>query len=124
MAVLNKAQAVNAFWASFTWPAYDESTVPDDAVLPYITFESGTSGFDDAPLGLTASLWARSTSWASVEEKALEIASRLGEGGVLVHYQSGALWVKRGTPWSQRLAEPDDDSLRRIVLNIEAEYLS
>lgn len=124
MAALNKAQAIYEFWSGFTWPAYDESTVPDDAQLPYITFESSTNGFDDGSLGLTASLWARSMSWSSVEEKAAEIAARLGEGGNLVPYPSGALWVKRGSPWSQRLSEPDDDSLRRIVLNIEAEYLS
>jgi hypothetical protein len=124
MAASNKAQAVYEFWSGFTWPAYDENTVPDDAQLPYITFEAGTSGFNDAPLGLTASLWARSMSWSSVEEKAAEIAAHLGEGGSIVRYPSGALWVKRGSPWSQRLSEPDDDSLRRIVLNIEAEYLS
>ena len=124
MAALNKAQAVSEFWSGFTWPAYDEGTVPDDAVLPYITFESGTGGFDDAPLALTASLWSRSTSWAAVEEKALEIAASLGEGGSIVRYPSGALWVKRGAPWSQRLTEPEDDSLRRIVLNIEAEFFS
>lgn len=124
MAALNKAQAVYEFWSGFTWPAYDEGTVPDDAVLPYITFESGTSGFDEAPLVLTASLWSRSTSWAAVEEKSAEIAAALGMGGSLIGYPSGALWVKRGNPWGQRLMEPDDDSLRRIVLHIKAEFLS
>lgn len=35
---MNKAQAIQAFWESFGVPAYEESTVPDDAVMPYITY--------------------------------------------------------------------------------------
>ena len=120
----NKAQALFDFWSGFGWPAYDENTVPDDAQLPYITFGTATNGLDDGPLALTASLWARSMSWAAVEEKAAEIRAWLDQGGVLVPYLYGELWVKKGSPFSQRLAEPNDDSLRRVVVTIEAEYFS
>ena len=120
----NKSQAVYDFWSGFGWPAYDENTVPDDAALPYITFETSTNGFDDGTLSLSASLWSRSMSWATVEEKAAEIASYVGEGGVLVPYPNGALWVYRGSPFTQRLEEPGDDSLRRIVLSVSVEFFS
>lgn len=119
----NKAQAINNFFSGFSWPAYDESTVPDDAMLPYITFETSTSGFDE-PVSLFASLWDRSTSWSSVEIKAAQIAEELGEGGSSVPYDNGMLWVKRGSPWTQRMREEGDDGIRRIVLTIEAEFFS
>ena len=120
----SKAQALYDFWAGFTWPAYDEGAVPDSAALPYITYETQTNCFDDGPMTLSASLWDRSTSWETVEAKAAAIADHLGEGGVLMPYTNGRLWIHRGNPFTQRLQEPDDDSLRRIVVSFTAEFFS
>lgn len=123
MVAQNKAQAVYAFFSDFSWPAYDASTTPDDAPLPRITYETITNGFDEVPAALSASLWDRTMSWSTVEEKAAEIATSVG-GGTIVHYDGGAAWIKLGTPWTQRMAEPSDDSIRRLVLNFEVEYFS
>ena len=36
----NKWQAIDRFWNSFGIPAYDESSVPQGATMPYITYHA------------------------------------------------------------------------------------
>lgn len=118
---MDKWQALHSFWNSFGIPAYDETTVPDDAVEPYITYEAGTSSIDEVVM-LTASLWYRSNAWNSISAKADEIANFIGDGGASVQYDNGRLWIIRGDTFAQRMAEPSDDMIRRIVLQIYAEF--
>ena len=39
-------QTLHSFWSSFGLTAYDENSVPDDAVLPYITYSVSYDSFD------------------------------------------------------------------------------
>lgn len=110
-------KSLQQFWESFSIPAYDENTVPDSAVMPYITYEAGESGFDTMT-ALTASIWYYSSSWAAISQKADEINDRLRYGGIVTN----GIWIKRGTPFAQRMSDPDA-RIRRIVLNVEVEYL-
>lgn len=119
---MDKAQALNGFWSSFSLACYDEQTVPDEAVLPYITYETITDSLDNQ-LRLTGSLWYRSKSWEEITQKAQEIADYLGPGGVNLPYDGGSLWITRGTSFAQRIADPNDDGVRRIYININAEFL-
>lgn len=119
---MDKFQALNTFWNSFGITAYDENTVPDNATLPYITYEAAGGAFGDQ-LSLSASIWYRSNSWANVTAKAEVIASDIGLGGKLISFDNGRIWIKRGTPFSQRMSDPNS-SIRRMVLNIEAEFIS
>lgn len=119
---MNKDQAIHAFWASFGWDAWEETSVPDDALLPYITHEGATDNFG-TEIAQTASLWDRSTSWTSVTEKRTQIEQRITRGGVLIKYDGGAVWIRRGTPWAQRMADSADDMIRRIVLNYTLEFI-
>ena len=115
-------QSLQAFWGGFGIPAYDEYTVPDNASLPYITYEASKDSFG-ATIAQSASLWYRSSSWADITAKAEQIADFIGRGGRQIAYEGGAFWIKRGQPWAQRMDEPSDSMVRRIVLNIEIEYL-
>ena len=119
---MDKMQALNLFWNSFSLTAYDESTVPDDAALPYITYSAAENDFG-YPVSLTASIWYRSKSWSVITAKAEEVSERIGRGGILVGYEDGAIWIKKGMPFSQRVRD-EDDSIRRIFMNIEAEFIS
>lgn len=122
---MNNVQALHQFWSGFGWTAYDASTVPSkdfEPAMPRITYEVLTSEFD-YPVQLTASLWDRSYSWASVSEKADEIYAALGRGGMLLPYDGGAVWITRASPFSQRMSDPDD-AIRRIVINVNAEFVS
>ena len=118
----DKAQAVHNFWSSFNVPAWDENTPQSDYKPMHITYTVSTAEMGSAVI-LTASIWDYSTSWAAISQKADEIGRALGLGGMKVPYTGGQLWMKRGTPFAQRMADPDY-MIRRIVLNIEAEFLS
>ena len=113
---------MNAFWNGFQIPAYDENTVPDDATLPYITYETQTDNFGNL-LACSASVWYRGTSWEDVVKKAEEIGSRIGRGGIMLDFEGGAVWLTKGSPWTRRMNDPDDDMVRRIVLNFNVEYM-
>jgi len=121
---MDKAQAIHAFWSQFGLDAYDENTVPTNnpPTLPYITYSVSTAALDE-PVQLTASLWFYSSSWAEITAKADEVASLLGVGGVINEIDGGYAWFMRGSPFSQRMAE-DNDMIRRIVLNVQAEFLT
>ncbi len=117
---MNKAQALHAFWSGFGLTAYDENTVPEDAALPYITYQVMTGSWGDALL-CTASIWYRSRSWEAISLKADEIAAAIGWAGKLLPTDDGAIWLKRGSPFAQRMSDPND-SIRRILLTIIADY--
>lgn len=120
---MNKWQAWQQFWEGFDIPAYDVQSVPDNAVFPYITYEAQIDSLDRV-LSLTTSVWYRSSSWKGASDKAQEIEQALGNGGVTIPLDLGYLWINKGTPFAQRLTEPNDDLIKRIVINIQAEYLS
>ena len=119
---MNKEQALHAFWSGFDLLAYDENSVPDSATLPYITYELAVDDFDH-PVGLTASLWYRSSSWADITEKEQQIADYIGRGGRMIAFEGGAMWLGKGSPWAQRMNDPNDEKIRRIVMNVVIEFL-
>lgn len=127
---MDKEQALHAFYSQFNIPAYDVNTVPTEAemqrqgVQPYprLTYEVATGNLGDSVF-LTFYIWDRSTSWARVTQILHEIEDVIGYGGTTVRYDSGLLWIKRASPFSQRLGD-EGDTIRRIVVNIEVEYIS
>lgn len=118
---MNKIQAFNSFWNSFDLIAYDENTVPDGEKLPYITYSVGEDDFN-YPVSLTASIWYRSKRWDGITAKLEEISERIGRGGVTVPYDGGVIWIKKGSPFAQRMSD-EDDSIRRIFINVEVEFI-
>lgn len=116
----DKWTALNSFWNGFGLRAYDEHTVPDEAQTPYITYEASTADINEK-VPLTASLWYKSNSWAEVSRKAEEISDYIG-GGAGQRYDNGRLWVTKEAPFAQRMEDPDDLLIRRIILQIAVEY--
>lgn len=122
---MDKFQAIHKFWSSFGIPAFDENTVPtgdEQPSLPYITYTAATSDLDH-PVGLTGSLWYRGTSWSAITMKILEIDAFIGRGGVTLPVDGGAVWFTKGSPFAQRMSDPDD-MIRRILINIDAEFFT
>lgn len=122
---MNKMQALHSFWAGFGIPAIDEQSAYDieNIEYPYISYEAAVSELDE-PVALSADIWYQSTSWAAIEAKAQQIASTIGYGGTMVHYTDGAIWIKKGTPAYQRMGAENVFDIRRIHININAEFLS
>lgn len=125
---MTKSEALYAFWNSFGWEAIDELSAYDDGVIEslaipnhYITYEERISSIDESVM-LTASLWHRSTSWAEIETKAAEIYAAIGLGGIKQPYDGGQIWITRID--YRRMADESNYDMRRILFNINAEYLS
>ena len=120
---MTKDEAIYSFYSGFGLPAYDENTVPEGSALPYITYSVSTDSIGNMVI-LSASLWYRSTSWGTIQDKADEIAAVLGYGGKIIKIDNGYLWLTKGSPFAQRMSEPSDKMVRRIILNINAEFLT
>lgn len=119
----DKAQALHQFWSGFDWPAYDENSIPDDAPnSQYITYSASFDNIDNEVM-LSGSLWLRSDRWAEISQKADEIAEILYHR-YPIQIKGGYMWIKRGSPFIQRMSDPNDDKMRRIYINITVEYLT
>jgi len=126
----DKTQALHDFWSSFGWLAIDEQSAYDEGVMEewgnpnkYITYEAATGSLGDS-IPLTASLWHRSTSWATVEAMVKTISKAIGLGGKVINIDGGKLWILRREPFSRRMSDEDKNDMRRIIINITAEYLT
>lgn len=121
---MTKAQAIYQFWASFGLKAYDTQSVPDSAVLPYITYETST-GAIGAQMTLTGNVWYRSTSWKDVSDKVDEIAKKIAEMDA-VKIDDGYMYVTipETTPFAQRISDPSDDMIKGNTLSVNFEFLT
>ena len=120
---MTKAAAIYQFWNSFGLTAYEENTVPTDAVFPYITYQLVTDSFD-REVSAIASLWYRSESWAAINAKTEEISQKISRGGKIIHCDDGAIWLKRGQPFAQSMGDESDNLIRRKYLNLTQKYIT
>jgi len=119
---MNKWQVLHNFWSGFGLIAYDETSVPDDAQMPYITYSASVSSFEDTVL-LTGDIWYYSTSWRDVSNKADEIGEAIG-GYLLKPMNSKEfLFLTKGSPFAQRIPD-ENDHVKRIRINIMGEYFT
>jgi hypothetical protein len=121
---VTKDKALHAWFQSFGVPFYPASSVPNDVLFPYGTYELITSAWDEGEVGLTVNLWYYTESEAIPNTKAQEISNAIGMGGTLVPCDGGAIWIKRGSPWCQNLRDDSAPNIKRRYLNITAEYLT
>lgn len=120
---VTKGQALHNFWSEFGLPAYDETSVPDGAPFPRLTYSVLTDSWENTLL-LNASLWWKSTSWEAISNKAEEIAKYIVHNLTPIPCEDGYVWINKGVPFAQRLGDPDDDRIRRILLTIQVEFLT
>ena len=122
---MDRFQALQSFWSSFGLPAYDENTVPNGdskPSMPYITYDATITDFG-TPAVMSGSLWYYGSSWSQITTKFTEVESSIGRGGKILPIDGGAIWIKKGSPFAQRVSDTND-MVRRIFINIEAEYIT
>lgn len=119
---MNAVQALYNFWSGFGIEAYDEKSVPDEAQMPYITYETITDDINYS-IASTANIFYRSSSWMDASNKAREIEEAIGHGGKIVPFDGGAFWIIKGHPFSQRLKDPNDDMVRDVIINVGIEFI-
>lgn len=123
---MDKAQSIHSFWSGFGLSAYDENTVPtgkNAPNMPYVTYSVTTDSLGSV-VQLSGSLWYKSTSWAEISKKADEISEYIGVGGKVLKLDSGYVWVVRGQPFAQRMSDGSDEMVRRVYINLQAEFLT
>ena len=117
---MTKGAALQRFFSGFM-TAYASNAVPEDAILPYLTYDAV---FDAcAAVSITVNLWFRTTSEAVPNEMAQKISDAIGPGGTLLPIDGGSIWLKRGSPFCQALADDTDKNLKRRYINVTAEFL-
>jgi len=120
----DKSQAIYNLWSQFGLPAYDEDTVPDDAVFPYITYSTSLNSIGNVT-SLSGSLWYHSTSWKEASQKAEEIAEYIGKHGhISQKIDGGYFFVTLGSPFAQRMSDEGDRLIRRIYILLDCEFLT
>lgn len=119
---MDKAQGLHSFWSSFGLDAYDEYSVPESAPFPYITYSVKTDELG-YPVSLNASLWYRTTSWGDISRKADEIAQYI-KIMPTIKLEDGRIYITKGVPFAQRMDDPNDSMIKRMYINITAEFLT
>ena len=121
---MTKAAALHSFFGGFGLTAYEENSVPDDAVFPYLTYSLTTDSFSGYPSTITISLWYRSTSWTAANAKCEEISVAIGLGGQLIECDGGRIWIKRGQPFANSMGDVNDELIKRKIIDVGADYLT
>lgn len=120
---MDKWQALQVFWESFGIPAYDENTVPDEAVMPYITYEASAGAYDTT-IPLSANLWYLSESWADISRKAQEVLDYIGESYTAYTINGGYLYIPKNNITMQRMRDDSDPLVRRILIQYSCEFIT
>lgn len=121
---MTKAAALHQFFSSFGITAYTTTSVPEDAVFPYLTYEFITSAWGGGEVGLTVNFWFYTESEKIPNAKAEELSAAIGLGGKVLPCDGGYIWLKRGSPWCQSLTDETSPTIKRRYINVTAEYLT
>ena len=121
---MTKEQALYQFFNSFDIVGYRNTSVPDDVIFPYLTYDVPISSFEEDPVSITLNLYYYTDSEAEPDAKAEAIRNAIGMGGKLLECDGGAIWLKWGSPWCQSLVDETNRNIKRRYINITAEYLT
>lgn len=116
--------ALFKFFNGFGIPAYPATSVPADAVFPYITYALTTGAFWDGPVAVQVDIWYRGDSESAPNAKAREMSAGISAGGRIIPCDAGAMWLKRGSPFCRSLGDPADGKIKRRNVNIEIDYIT
>ena len=120
---MTKGAALQSFFDGIM-PSYSSSSVPDNATLPYLTYELITSAWNGGEVGLTVNMWFRTTSEKEPNAAVDKLSKKIGLGGVQLPCDDGVIWLKRGSPWAQSMTDATDKTIKRRYINVTAEYLT
>ena len=111
--------ALQTFLEGFGVPAYDENSVPGNAVLPYLTYTPVITDWRSSAL-LMVRLWDYPGPDQSADRLygiVDKISEAVGEG-IRIPAGEGYITLYKGTPWAQPQPTPEIRA-RVIILNFE-----
>lgn len=120
---MTKGAALQSFFNGIM-PAYAETSVPDDAAFPYLTYQLALNAWESGETALAINMWFRTPSEAVPNAKAQELSDAIGYSGVTIPCDGGFIWLKRGSPWCQSMRDESDPMIKRRYINVIAEYFT
>lgn len=119
---MTKGAALQQFFSQFL-TAYTATSVPEDVIFPYLTYDAVFDAWGGEPVSLTVNLWFYTESEAVPNAKADEISKALEGGAVLDMGNGEYIVLHRGSPWCQALRDETNNNVKRRYLNVTANYL-
>ena len=120
---MTKDKVIHSFLSQFL-PFYAASSVPDDVVFPYGTYELPLGALDSGEVSMTVKLWFYTESEAIPNAKAQELSDAIGFGGKVLDCDGGYIWIKRGSPFSLSQSDADNQNVKLRYINVTVEYLT
>ena len=122
MATLDKWSAQNVYWSSFGLPAYQEQTVPENAKMPYLTYQP-VNGQLGGVMNASASLYYVGTSWKTIMQEVDQMEKAIDRQIII---DGGIMKVRKPiSNFAQPMPESGDTKkIRRMLLTVEIEFLS
>lgn len=117
---MTKAAAIQKFFSGFGLTAYPTTDVPDDAVLPYLTYEFTVGAFEDTT-SPTVELYYYSESNIAINAKAQEISDAC-HNGAAVRFDGGGAVIYSG-PWTG-LRDEVSANIKRRRSNFTIQWIS
>lgn len=118
---MTREAALYKFFSSFGLNAYLSTGVPDDTQFPWLTYEGTSANWGDDSVSIACQLWYHSDSEAEPNAKVRQISEAIGQGGKVISYDGGKMWLKRGAPWCINVQDEADSATRCKQLNITIE---
>lgn len=121
---MDKTQAIDAFFSSFGWPAFDENCVETENERFYITYEAAT-GSDGELILTNPALYGYTNSYEKLEKKAAEIYNRMiTMRPPSIPIDGGRLVILPGSPEFSRRIDSGSAEWKKIVMQIYLAFLT
>lgn len=121
MSITSAAVGLYDFWNGFGIPAYPENMVPDDAVLPYITYDLR---FPDwrGYTSYNARVWYHDTSVLPIMAKIQQISDEIGEGKRIA-IPGGSVFLFKDNLFFQMMPS-EDEAIKLAYLSMVIHVLT
>ena len=120
---MTKSQALNEFFNSFGITAFPNTSIPEESVFPWLTYENKIGNAGDSPISISVNLYYYTDSEAVPNKKVEEIADALGLGGKMLPYDGGAIWIQRGNPWCIAVPDESNSAIKKRQLDMTLTFL-
>ena len=111
--VVEIMKGLNKFFSQFG-TAYIETSVPESAVFPYITYKCGSEDWNNKAL-ISCSIYSKSSSYVELSEIAEKILDSARDGAI-INVEGGYLCIYLGEPEFQIVPNTDYD-IRQGYIN-------
>lgn len=118
---MTKDKALYKWFSDFGMTVYTSTSVPDDIVFPYMTYEYNAGSFATGEVNCVVRIWYKTTSEALPNEVAERFRQYIEEHPN-IRCDDGLIWVKQGIPWCQSIIDGGDNTVKGRYINIGIEY--